>query len=423
MKPRLSGTASLLLVGNLTGFFIVSYLPGMLGVESRAATVPFRAFLLGLALYMLYRLLATRSLRVGFDFTTAISLFFWSAYSVRFIADAGFLQVPLGRPPDEIALFLFGATLPAFIAFYCIRDIRLYKPALGWAVLLLGICCYLAIRENASDAEVLKHLHGANDVLNHITYGHMGLTTIILGLFVLLNVDKDQRFRFWVRYLSIGAILLGVYTILSAGSKGAAVAAVLLIPMTIWFGMKQSSKWLILGILIALVVTAVFSIKILNKSGGLEKSLYSAAAYNSSSYSIYARQDMMGDAWREYQDNPILGSSIVERKWLSYPHNAVLESFMATGTFGGAAFVIMMAIATWRAFRIMRRDVSMSWLPLCFFQQLIGAMFSGGIYGDFILFGLTGIMLGVELPNGFYATAPATGYPDTRISAFAVGSK
>jgi O-antigen ligase len=188
--------------------------------------------------------------------------------------------------------------------------------------------------------------------------------------------------------------------------------------MTIWLGMKRGSKWIISGILIALVVAAVFSFKILNKSGGLEKTLYSAAAFSGSSYSVYARQDMMGAAWREYQDNPILGSSIVERQWLSYPHNAVLESFMATGTFGGVAFVLMMAIATWRAFRIMRRDVSISWLPLCFFQQLIGAMFSGGIYGNFVLFGLTGIMLGVELPNGYFVMAP-TGYSDTRIGVVA----
>jgi hypothetical protein len=42
---RLEGIASLVMTGTLAGFLLVSYIPGALGVDSRVATVPFRALM------------------------------------------------------------------------------------------------------------------------------------------------------------------------------------------------------------------------------------------------------------------------------------------------------------------------------------------------------------------------------------------
>jgi O-antigen ligase len=107
---------------------------------------------------------------------------------------------------------------------------------------------------------------------------------------------------------------------------------------------------------------------------------------------------MIRDAWREYLDHPWFGSSIVERNALIYPHNAIVEAFMATGTFGGSAFALLVLAAIYRAVRLIRRDPGTAWIPICFFQQLIGAMFSGGLYGNVPLWGMMAIMLGADLP-------------------------
>ena len=72
---------------------------------------------------------------------------------------------------------------------------------------------------------------------------------------------------------------------------------------------------------------------------------------------------------------------------------------MATGTFGGAAFVLLIFTAMYRATRFIRRDPAMAWIPVCFFQQLIGAMFSGGLYGNVPLWGMMAIVLGADLPR------------------------
>ena len=72
---------------------------------------------------------------------------------------------------------------------------------------------------------------------------------------------------------------------------------------------------------------------------------------------------------------------------------------MATGTFGGAIFVWMLLIAISRAITLTRVDVAMSWISLCFFQQLIAAMFSGGLYANAALWGMMAIVLGAKPPR------------------------
>src|ERR1700681_2786803 len=88
---RLAGMVTLLMTGTLAGFLMVSYVPGALGVDSRIATVPFRGLMLLLQLYALFRFLGAGHFRIGMSIISVVALFFWIAYSLRFIVDAVFL--------------------------------------------------------------------------------------------------------------------------------------------------------------------------------------------------------------------------------------------------------------------------------------------------------------------------------------------
>ena len=153
-------------------------------------------------------------------------------------------------------------------------------------------------------------------------------------------------------------------------------------------GLRRGSRLLAIGICVVLFFVVSAAAAYLTQNGtDVKRLLGSAEAYSVSNSSVYERQYLARDAWHEYLQHPVLGSSIVERRSLAYPHNCVIEAFMATGTFGGAIFVLMVLMATYRAIILTRIDVAMSWIPLCFFQQLIGAMFSGGLYGNAALWG------------------------------------
>jgi hypothetical protein len=67
----------------------------------------------------------------------------------------------------------------------------------------------------------------------------------------------------------------------------------------------------------------------------------------------------------------------------------------------------MLLMAIYRAINLTRVDVSMSWISLCFFQQLIAAMFSGGLYGNAALWGMMAIVLGADPPRTRSERLPA----------------
>ena len=157
-SSKLAGIASLVMTGTLAGFLVVSYIPDALGVDNRVATVPFRALMLLLLLYGFYRLLDACHLRMGMSVTALLLVFFWTAYSLRFIVDAAILQLPLGSlPAADMAAYLFAICLPTFIVLYLIRDIRLYKKALTWSMLSLGACCLVSMLRTRTAQDVVLH--------------------------------------------------------------------------------------------------------------------------------------------------------------------------------------------------------------------------------------------------------------------------
>jgi O-antigen ligase len=411
--PRLAGIVTLLMTGTLAGFLMVSYVPGALGVDSRVATVPFRALMLLLQLYALFRFLGAGHLRIGMSIISVAAVFFWTAYSLRFIVDAAFLQVPLGTAPSEMALSLFAICLPTFLVLYQIRNIELYRKALPWSMLALGVCCLASMLRTRTSQDVALHgRYQGNDILNSVSYGHMGVTAIILGLFVLLQIGRVKR-AWYLRVGAAGTVCLGAFSILAASSRGALVAGILVILLIGYLGIRCGSRFVTVAMCIVLAFVLSVTATYFSRNGlKLGRLLASAAAYDTSSDSVNTRHNMIRDAWREYMEHPWLGSSIVERNALIYPHNAMVEAFMATGTFGGAAFTILVLAAAYRSMRFIGRDPAMAWVPVCFFQQLIGAMFSGGLYGNVLLWGMMAIVLGADLPPT-RPLLPARQYPSS----------
>ena len=396
---KLAGMVTLLVTGNLAGFLMVSYIPGALGVDSRVATVPFRGLMLLFELYALFRFLSAGHVRMGMSIVSAVALFFWTVYSLRFIADAAFLQVPLGTPPSEMALSLFAICLPTFLVSYQIRDIELYRKALIWSMLALGVCCLASMLRTRTSQDVTLHgRYQGNDILNSVSYGHMGVTAIILGLFVLLQIGGVKR-AWYLRVGAAGTVCLGAFSILAASSRGALVAGILVVPFVGYLGLRHGSRFLTVAMCVVLGFVLSATVTYFSQNGPkLTRLLASAAAYDTTSDSVNSRHNMIRDAWGEYTDHAWLGSSVVERNALIYPHNVLVEAFMATGTFGGAAFAFLILAAIYRAMRLLRRDPVTAWISCCFFQQLIGAMFSGGLYGNVALWGMLAIVLGVDVP-------------------------
>jgi O-antigen ligase len=382
---------------SMAGFLAVSYIPGFLHLQSRAATVPFRALVLGMLIITLFRIYRYASIRM--TPTTILAAFFIAAYSLRVIYDEMFRGIRLDAEPWEIVLYLFGMCIPAFVVFYLIRNIYSYRKALVWTLITVATCCFLsALTTNAKEIKMQGNRYAGNAVLNHVEFGHMGVTAIILGLFVFLGIGR--KYSPVLRLIGLGSIGLGAFALLSAASRGALVSGVLLVILIIFYAFFRGSKMLTISICLGAVLMFGFAVESLREKGvNLDPLLMMSEGYTANNQSTFTRELLYRDAWQQYLNNPIVGNSFVEENSLLYPHNIIIESYMATGTFGGAAFTLLILISLWRSILLLIRAPEMAWVPICYLQYLLGAMFSGGIYANVLLWGMLGIILGVDIPK------------------------
>jgi len=78
-------------------------------------------------------------------------------------------------------------------------------------------------------------------------------------------------------------------------------------------------------------------------------------------------------------EHPALGNALEETRSRFYPHNVVIESFMATGIVGGIAFCAFLLGALGGATSVARMAEN-RWVALLFVQQLISALLAGALY-------------------------------------------
>jgi O-antigen ligase len=100
------------------------------------------------------------------------------------------------------------------------------------------------------------------------------------------------------------------------------------------------------------------------------------------------RIELMTSAWHGFKAQPLFGSGFEERTSGYYPHNVVVEAFMATGMLGGVIFLLLIAMTLRAALRLMLARDSQSWLAVLCIQYLVAAQFSGALYASMPMWGL-----------------------------------
>ena len=97
--------------------------------------------------------------------------------------------------------------------------------------------------------------------------------------------------------------------------------------------------------------------------------------------SVDSRERMFASAWQQFLEKPILGSALLEETSGFYPHNLVLEAFMATGIIGGCAYLLLIALMLNASIRLLIKADGYEWLALLAIMYLVGAQFSGSHWG------------------------------------------
>lgn len=387
--------ASVAIALNLFGFQVLSYVPNISAYDSRLITIPFRAAMLALSLLLIVLAFHNRQVRPRLSLAVFLVSAFWSLYILRIILDTVIAPQLLEHPPAEYALYAVGVSLPTLLAFLLIREAYFYKYAFGLCILLVAVACALALFSIATEGLVPLMRATTNPLMNPITLGHTGTSAILLGLFSALNLRRERPSK--IRLLpSAGLVLAGLLVLLFSASKGPLLAAVVLVPVVLLLAVRGGTKAPVAALLVLALVATPFAYSYVEEQG-LRLEMYLSLEAITGGTSTLGRLSLYEGAWNQFIRNPVLGSSLVERTWLTYPHNAVLEAFMATGIAGGLAFTLAVLLGIVRAFQIMRYNPEMSWLSLLFLQAVIAHMLSSSLYFAPWLWGLLGVVLGLEV--------------------------
>jgi O-antigen ligase len=195
--------------------------------------------------------------------------------------------------------------------------------------------------------------------------------------------------------------MLGIATVLLSASRGPFIALLVLFPMVVYFASKWSKSKMLIWALVASIGLAIIlpiMVKTIMAGGVMLETYFGSVAAFTAGESSENRMDLMSKGWEMFLNHPLFGGGLFEPSLITYPHNTVVEAFMATGIFGGMAYLIMLVIAAVKAFVLMKRRPEMSWLPVLFLQQVIFWLTSGCIYFSPTAFALLGVMLAVRLP-------------------------
>lgn len=359
---------AVLLTGTLITLMVVGYpMAGLiatgLGLESTATSIPLRLLTLAISAATVLHI-ATAGRRVRMD---AAVILFWWLYLLRLIVDARSGQFQ--DVGDALIFFLAAIVVPA--AAVMIGAVGYNERFIAWRLFIVGttVCAAsmlldaLGVGDAASLTEVTGRL--SFEALNPISLGHVATTTVLAAL-VLWRKSQTPVLR---AGLSIG-MAVAVVCLLLAASRGPVLALmVALISFSIFRGRVGQ---IFAGGLAVLIVAPI-----LLASQGVE--LVERFTNIASDMSGRERLMIQLNAIDQAIRSPVLGSAYTELQTGQYPHNLLLESFMALGVVGGALFLFICLRTGFRA--AVRLRLGEMLLPLLFVQYFVGAQFSSSLWG------------------------------------------
>jgi O-antigen ligase len=358
-------------------FPFTSYVSEFVGIQSNFLSIMARAIIvLAILLYGGFLIINGIFRPVPLFY---LFLVFWILYSIRILHDTFLFSWQLGRKPSEYFLFAFVLSFFCSIPFFVPVKFD-FKKADRLIFIALIVLNLLGVYNNLNAENLFAERLGGNERLNPIVFGMLGGLLMVASFIQLLSVRAN-----WVKFIIAAATLfLGLANLLIAASKSPIIFTLLSLFIITWHSLKKG-KYRAAGMLFFMVCISVFSIFYF---GLQEVFLLAVTRFTeiSSDASSYERLDMLLGGLRQFLEDPLLGSFLEEKINKEYPHNLILESFMATGIVGGVIFSIFYLSVFWATIKnITRSQFTMpGFIAL---SSLIFSLFSGGLsfYVDFWL--------------------------------------
>lgn len=358
-------------------------------IFSQFVTIPYRAFALLISLLVVF--MSDKSSIKRYNLPTLAFLVYWLLLIARIVYDTQFKLALLGYDSTQLWLYIFGICTPAFISVYLSSEHidfnkSLYIIFFSFAVVLIITLFYNQLLYTGEEKFGRQN---ANVALNTISYGHLGISTLIVGFFIL----KYRSTNFFLKLIIILISVLGVYSALRASSRGP-IFALFFVFLFYVFSRRKNP---ILGFTILIILFSLFAIFINDILSFLDtispimaERLKDTLFEGESSY----RDVIYAASLNEFLDSPVIGSQFAHfgeiayqevESGFVYSHNIILDALMALGIVGGILLIYFLFSSTRESYlRIKNRDYNF-WISLLLIQSIVSHMFSNAFYYDPLL--------------------------------------
>lgn len=394
-KAKLDYIYLAVLVMSFPGYPLVAAFATMFGLPNTAMSIAMRALNFALALLLVLAGMVGRRGR-GAPVLLLLLMVFWGAYVVRLYSDTLYDPPLLGREVTYYWIWAIGGSLVPMLGL----AMKSHRPQQAddyfrWLYLATLAACFLSLflaTGTVSTEAGAEYESGRLrlEALNPISLGHLGAMLVELSAWALLFHRPWSRGS--RRLLLLVGLAIGCYVLLAANSRGPILATIACFLFLLCF-VSFRYKFAVMAFLLAGAVAVV------------PLSLYLEEAHNINAFSrIFgmsleqhaeqsSRLDLFASAFEVFWANPWFGGALEEPVTRGYPHNVIVESFMALGFFVTVLFIGVLVALCYRAATLFRRHPQYGWPALLFLQYLVGAQFSGSLYGSTFLWCAIGLLL------------------------------
>lgn len=378
--------STVFLVLVLVGYPLVTsiFLPAVSDLEgvSQQVTIPFRGLTLLIMLFLI--IINIKNNIRPFPAPLAFLIFYWVFLIIRIVYDLFFrVDVHLNETA-QLWLYVFGICLAGLVTTLKTYSNIDFDKAFKWTWLGLLIILLITLFSNQSllSNENSELRVDGNVALNTISFGNLGVTAVLLTLYMF----REQKTTKIYKILGIILLIISLYSMLRAGSRGPILNASVV--LLFWYFSKRKKIGLGLIALVVLLLILYFARDyILTIMGNIAPVIESRIRDTLEGKGGNERNVLYDSAIEAFLDSPLLGKQFAIFDGLggyAYAHNIVLDSLMALGLIGG----FMMLYILYSAIKSCYLNIQTNnnyWLSLILIQQISTLMVSGTFYQDQLL--------------------------------------
>lgn len=344
--------------------------------DSQAITIPYRAFSLGLSLYLIF----FGGDRPKLNKTITLLIVFWIILILRLYYDLNFR--PLFRIEEsdvkKVTLYMFGIVLPSSIAFYRSYTKVNFRLAFKMSILFLSIIVFMNFMFN--DSLFINNLNdrvSGGIALNTISFGHCGASLALLGFYMLLY-RKNKLFP-------ILFILIGCFILLRSASRGPLFAFVGTVIFIFGSKTKKVSLMIVCFVILSLL-SIIFQDLILAWISKISPEMTDRLNVLIVGHDSTGRNSQYMQAIQIWSESPLIGKYFTLytntgiRHSIYYSHNIIFDAAIQGGIVGVAIMIYFYVKIFKTSFQWIANDYAYAWLGVILIQRFLGLLTSGAFF-------------------------------------------